>query len=79
MAQMNLLLRKARKRRLWTIQRTATMVGVSFQTYIRWELGTQTPHLSSLGMLCSTFEAKPDDLGFGQLIDGSEPRESESA
>lgn len=65
MAQTNLQLKKARMRRFWTIQQTAALIGVSFQTYIRWEHGTQLPRLGSLKMLCNTFGAKPEDLGFG--------------
>jgi transcriptional regulator with XRE-family HTH domain len=58
----------ARKRRLWTLEQAANMVGVSFQTYIRWEHGQQSPHASGLMLLCKVFEMTPEALGFGDLI-----------
>ncbi len=68
MSQLNHKLRQARLRRYWTIKQAAIRIGVSFQTYIRWELGTQVPHLSSLEMLCVVFNMTPEELGFGDLI-----------
>lgn len=68
----NYQLRLARLSHTWTIKRAAIEVGVSPQAYIRWELGTQVPHLSSLEMLCKAFRMKPDELGFGRLVEISE-------
>jgi DNA-binding XRE family transcriptional regulator len=74
MAEINVRLKRARARRFWTIQQAAELIGVSFQTYIRWEHGTQVPHFSSLEMLCKTFGAKPEDLGFSELIGGNDDK-----
>lgn len=65
---MNRMLRQARLRRVWTIKQASVHVGVSFQTYIRWELGTQVPHLSSLAQLCEAFNMDPEELGYGDLV-----------
>jgi transcriptional regulator with XRE-family HTH domain len=72
--EINFRLRRARVRQLWTIKQAAARVGVSPQTYIRWELGTQLPHLSSLDLLCQAFRARPEDLGFGELVNVKEDR-----
>lgn len=65
---LNHKLRQARLRRYWTMKQAAVRIGVSFQTYIRWELGTQVPHLSSLELLCEAFNMTPEELGFDDLI-----------
>jgi DNA-binding XRE family transcriptional regulator len=64
----NMKLRVARKRNMWTLSEIADMVGVSPQTYQRWERGTQDPHLSSLRKLCEVFQRDAIDLGFGHLV-----------
>ncbi len=61
-------LRQARKKHLWTLQQAAIRAGVSFQTYIRWEHGTQKPHLSTLATLCNAFDMTAEELGFGELV-----------
>lgn len=66
--RVNIRLRAARKRKMWTLSEVADMVGVSPQTYQRWERGTQAPHLSSLRRLCEVFQEDPIELGFGRLI-----------
>ncbi|TMC22121.1 MAG: helix-turn-helix transcriptional regulator [Chloroflexi bacterium] len=72
MEKVNSLLRKARKRRFWTIEQAAALVGVSYQTFIRWEHGIQNPQLDSLQALCHAFKATPKALGFGPLVDGND-------
>lgn len=62
-------LRYARRRKMWTIAQAAGRVGISSVAYQRWEKGTQKPHLSTLKLLCDTFEATPEELGFGDLFD----------
>jgi len=65
---MNLKLRRARLERLWTIALAAEKVGVSLQTYSRWERGVQQPHLTSLRTLCEVFGKSPEELGFGDRL-----------
>jgi transcriptional regulator with XRE-family HTH domain len=71
--QINAKLRQARVKRFWTLQKTATEVGVSFTTYLRWEMGKQTPSLISLEKLCQIFERTPQDLGYGHLMGSDAP------
>lgn len=68
MKQLNSQLRQARLKRTWTMKQTAVRVGVSFQTYLRWERGTQVPHLTSLTLLCEAFNMTPEELGFGDMV-----------
>ena len=60
----NKKLRKARLTRFWTMQDAAKKIGVSLQTYSRWERGLQYPHLSTLSLICAAFERTPEELGF---------------
>jgi DNA-binding XRE family transcriptional regulator/tetratricopeptide (TPR) repeat protein len=64
-------LKAAREKRLLTMAKAAEAVGVSEQTWSRWERGTSTPHLSTLKMLCEAFGATAEELGFGHLVTGS--------
>lgn len=63
----NQQLRTAREKKLWTMAQAAQAIGVSEQTYSRWENGTRKPHTSTLKMLCQAFEASPAELGFADL------------
>lgn len=63
---MNKKLRQARNRRHWSIEEAAARIGVSRQTLIRWEQGTQIPHGSSLRMTCEAFGLSATQLGFGE-------------
>jgi transcriptional regulator with XRE-family HTH domain len=60
----NTLLKSARLKKSWTPEFVSGKVGVSLNTYIRWEEGVQTPRLSSLDALCKVFEMSPEELGF---------------
>jgi len=51
------------------MEKAAEKVGVSLNTYSRWETGRQRPRLYSLGLLCTTFGMKPVELGFDHLDD----------
>ncbi len=66
--QINHLLKRERKRQFWTTKEAAELAGVSNLTYIRWEQGTQLPHLSSLKLLCEAFRTTPECLGFSDLV-----------
>lgn len=68
MKHLNVLLRQARLKRTWTMKQAAVRIGVGLPTYIRWEMGTQAPHLSSLTLLCDAFNMTPEELGFADLI-----------
>ena len=61
----NKKLKQARLKRLWTIEDAANEVGVSLQTFSRWERGLQRPHLSTMKLLCEAFDnTTPEELGF---------------
>lgn len=60
----NRKLKRARLTRFWTMQDTAKKIGVSLQTYSRWERGLQHPHLSTLSLVCEAFGQTAEELGF---------------
>jgi transcriptional regulator with XRE-family HTH domain len=64
MKKHNTMLKTARLKKSWTAEFVSGKVGVSLNTYIRWEAGVQTPRLSSLEALCKVFEMSPEELGF---------------
>jgi transcriptional regulator with XRE-family HTH domain/tetratricopeptide (TPR) repeat protein len=66
MDRQNNLLRSARIEKRWTPEFVSERVGVSRNTYIRWEAGVQTPRLTSLATLCHVFGLSPVELGFEQ-------------
>ena len=61
----NRKLRNARNERCWSLAEAANEVGVSVQTYFRWEHGQQKPHPNSRRLLCKAFGVNnPKELGF---------------
>ncbi len=64
MKKNNSMLQFARVKKSWTPEFVSEKVGVSLNTYIRWETGVQTPRPSSLNALCKVFEMSPSELGF---------------
>jgi transcriptional regulator with XRE-family HTH domain len=70
MKKHNTMLKSARVKKSWTPEFVSEKVGVSLNTYIRWETGVQLPRLSSLDALCKVFEMSPADLGFADLLIG---------
>ena len=64
-------LRTARQKRCWKRPQIAKLIGVDERTYRRWEEGSHKPNLENLEKLCKAFNMTPDQLGFGDLIDGS--------
>ncbi|HZO73296.1 MAG TPA: helix-turn-helix transcriptional regulator [Ktedonobacteraceae bacterium] len=73
MRQHNALLKSARLRKSWTAEFVSSQVGVSRDTYMRWESGMQTPRHSSLNALCKVFGMSPAELGFADLADKKAP------
>lgn len=68
------LLKTARLQKSWTPEFVSKKVGVSLNTYIRWESGMQTPRHTSLHALCAIFEMSPAELGFDGLSASKKPR-----
>ena len=64
----NHALRAARTTKHWSMQAASERVGVDRVTYSRWERGEQTPHLTTLDLLCRAFEMSPEALGFAHLV-----------
>ncbi|WP_161977290.1 helix-turn-helix domain-containing protein [Dictyobacter kobayashii] len=58
------MLKSARVKRAWTPEFVSEQVGVSRNTYIRWESGAQMPRQASLNALCKVFALSPAELGF---------------
>ncbi len=67
MKKLNSQLKSARLQKSWTAEFVSAKVGVSCETYGRWESGQQTPRRSSLEALCKVFEMSPEALGFADL------------
>ncbi len=67
MKKHNSMLKSARINKSWTPEFVSERVGVSLNTYIRWETGSQLPRHSSLDALCKVFEMSPEELGFADL------------
>ncbi len=68
MAIPNERLETARMHKRWSITVASEKVGVSINTFNRWERGLQVPQLGTLDMVCKAFNMSPEDLGFGNAI-----------
>src|SRR5579885_3376357 len=67
-------LAQARKKKHWTLKQAANAVGVSINTFNRWELGEQRPYRHNLDQLCKIFNASLEELGFGfEAINAVQP------
>jgi transcriptional regulator with XRE-family HTH domain len=64
MKKNNSMLQSARMKKSWTPEFVSQKVGVSLNTYMRWETGVQAPRPASLSALCNVFEMSPAELGF---------------
>lgn len=61
-------LRRARLERHWSVAVASQRVGVSINTFNRWERGLQIPQMATLNQLLETFELPAEDLGFGFVM-----------
>jgi transcriptional regulator with XRE-family HTH domain len=68
MAIPNRKLEAARLNRRWSVEVACKKVGVSVNTFNRWERGLQLPQLETLDLLCKAFGLPPEELGFGNII-----------
>jgi transcriptional regulator with XRE-family HTH domain len=68
MAIPNEQLEAARMHKRWSVNVASEKVGVSVNTFNRWERGLQIPHLSTLDMVCRAFDMSPEELGFEQAL-----------
>jgi transcriptional regulator with XRE-family HTH domain/tetratricopeptide (TPR) repeat protein len=68
MATPNEHLETARMLKRWSITVASEKVGVSVNTFNRWERGLQVPQLSTLDMVCNAFNMSPEELGFSHAI-----------
>ncbi len=75
MRKHNVLLKSARLKKNWTAEFVSKQVGVSRDTYIRWESGMQMPRHASLIALCKVFGMSPVELGFVNLTDKKAPEQ----
>jgi transcriptional regulator with XRE-family HTH domain len=73
-------LEAARLQRRWSVEVTSKKIGVSVNTFNRWERGLQLPQLETLDQLCKAFDMSPEELGFEHIIaDKRRMRKSGSA
>jgi transcriptional regulator with XRE-family HTH domain len=68
MKKYNSMLKSARLEKSWTREFVSEQVGVSLNTYSRWETGVQLPRHASLYALCEIFKMSPEELGFADII-----------
>ncbi len=61
-------LESARMHKRWSVNVASEKVGVSVNTFNRWERGLQVPQLSTLDMVCRAFDMSPEELGFEQAL-----------
>ncbi|MBV9711951.1 MAG: helix-turn-helix transcriptional regulator [Ktedonobacteraceae bacterium] len=64
----NRKLEAARLEKRWSVEVASKKVGVSVNTFNRWERGLQLPQLETLDQLCKAFGAPPEELGFEDVI-----------
>lgn len=68
MAIPNEQLQRARLEKRWSVAAASRKVGVSTNTFNRWERGLQIPQLATLDQLCETFDMSAENLGFGEVV-----------
>src|SRR6266487_5071246 len=64
----NRKLEMARLKKRWSVETACKKIGVSVNTFNRWERGLQLPQLETLDQLCEAFGMSPEELGFGDII-----------
>lgn len=74
MEKPNTKLEQARLQRRWSVETASNKVGVSVNTFNRWERGLQVPQLETLDLLCKAFEMLPEELGFEHVISAKRRR-----
>jgi transcriptional regulator with XRE-family HTH domain len=70
-------LQRARLAKRWSVTVASRQVGVSTNTFNRWERGLQIPQLTTLDQLMEAFAMSAQDLGFGFVISPHKHTESE--
>ena len=61
MKKHNSILKSARIQKSWTPEYVCEQVGVSLNTYNRWETGSQLPRRTSLDALCKVFAMSAEE------------------
>jgi len=64
----NRKLEAARLKKRWSIGVTSKKIGVSVNTFNRWERGLQRPQPGKLDQLCLAFAMSPQELGFDPIL-----------
>ncbi|HYU71553.1 MAG TPA: helix-turn-helix domain-containing protein [Ktedonobacteraceae bacterium] len=72
----NRKLEAARLKKRWSIGVASKKIGVSVNTFNRWERGLQRPQPGKLDLLCKAFTMSPEELGFAP-VDTTEPGTNE--
>ena len=68
-------LQRARLEKRWSVAVASRRVGVSVNTFNRWERGLQIPQLATLDQLVVAFNLSAEELGFGFIV--SPPQKTE--
>ncbi len=64
----NRKLEAARLKKRWSIGIASKKIGVSVNTFNRWERGMQRPQPRKLDQLCQAFAMSPQELGFEPIL-----------
>jgi transcriptional regulator with XRE-family HTH domain len=72
-------LQQARLGKRWSVALASRRVGVSANTFNRWERGLQIPQLATLDQLCAAFEMSAERLGFAFVVSPRKKAEGENA
>lgn len=64
----NRKLEAARLKKRWSIGIASKKIGVSVNTFNRWERGLQRPQPGKLDQLCQAFAMSPQELGFELIL-----------
>ena len=65
----NSALRKAREDQGLTTKQAAKKLGVTIETYRRWEQNAQQPSMKNIGQLCQLFQKSVEELGYPHFFD----------
>ncbi len=71
-------LQRARLEKRWSVMAASRRVGVSTNTFNRWERGLQIPQLATLDQLIEAFEMSAEELGFGFVVSPHKRVENET-
>lgn len=61
-------IRNSTAKKHWSLSEASRRVGISVNTFNRWERGLQKPQMATLSQLCKAFEMSAEELGFEEIV-----------